>query len=88
MAKRIVTIDKTIKELIIEDIARIYVFVNKEFTSDEVKRSLRYNSRSESGFQSMIKMAKKMAVKSNNYQVNKIYNDIEFLLGFYKRGQK
>ena len=86
MAKRIKTYDSTIKKMIIEDIAKIYCHYDKEHELRLIIRTVTYNSRTESGFESMIKMAKKIASKTSNLGVIKLYKDIEFLMGFYKRG--
>ena len=88
MAIKIVTYDEVIKKYVIKDIAQIYCHFNKEFELKYIIRSITYNSKTEEGFLSMVKMAKKMVGKTNNLSVINLYKDIEFLMGFYKKGAK
>lgn len=88
MKKKTITYDNVIKNYIINDIAKIYCYFNKDFELKDIIKSVKYSSRTESGFESMVKMAYKMAGKTTNAKVIYCYNDIRFLMGFYKKGGK
>lgn len=79
MKKQNYNLDKEIRKKILKCIAEIYYFYDKEFPFESVLKSVEYNGRTKKGFESLIKLAEKLAKDSKDSHILNLYTNIQVL---------